>query len=262
MANGEQENTTPPSGGSVENPTGNQHPPPYTERPAVPSAGPMPGPPPMLTSDRVHSAYQRRSETDYIFDYWTALGWTILTLGIYGLYVFYQLVRRMPRPQLAQGRLLDATLAFAWEEAGRRGLQEELTPSFQRASAHMDVLRRMSRDFRDPVVWLVLAICTRHRGDHRLRALGPGSGEARSCRGGRGVRAVADLWTHRPSRTRSRPSSRKGPEQLRREDRGHGLFVGHLPLLVVLQPDERPEPPLRGQLAPGGRRARCHSSAA
>ena len=161
MANGEQENTTPPSGGSVENPTANQHPPPYTEMPAVPSAGPMPGPPPMLTSDRVYSAYQRRSESDYIFDYWTALGWTILTLGIYGLYVFYQLVRRMRDHNSRRAELLDATLAFAWEEAGRRGLQEELTPSFQRASAHMDVLRRMSGDFRDPVVWLVLAIVAR-----------------------------------------------------------------------------------------------------
>jgi hypothetical protein len=56
---------------------------------------------------------------------------------------------------------LDATLAFAWEEAGRHGLQEELTPSFQRAGAHMDVLRRMTEDFREPVIWLVLAIIAR-----------------------------------------------------------------------------------------------------
>jgi len=56
---------------------------------------------------------------------------------------------------------LDASLAFAWDEAGRRGVQEELTPSFQRASAHMDVLRRMTGDFREPVIWLVLAIVAR-----------------------------------------------------------------------------------------------------
>jgi len=28
---------------------------------------------------------QRRGETDYIFSYWSALGWTVLTFGIYGL---------------------------------------------------------------------------------------------------------------------------------------------------------------------------------
>jgi hypothetical protein len=57
--------------------------------------------------------------------------------------------------------LLDAALAFAWEEAGQRGLQDELTPSFQRANAHMDVLRRMTSDFREPAIWLVLAVVAR-----------------------------------------------------------------------------------------------------
>jgi hypothetical protein len=161
MADGEQEDRTPSSGESVGEPIGAQPPPQDAQPPVAPGAGPIPGPPPMPASDRVYGACQRRSETDYIFNYWTALGWTILTLGIYGLYVFYQLVRRMRDHNSRRVELLDATLAFAWEEAGRRGLQEELTPSFQRAGAHMDVLRRMTRDFRDPVVWLVLAIVAR-----------------------------------------------------------------------------------------------------
>jgi hypothetical protein len=115
----------------------------------------------MLSADRVQAAWRRRSETDYIFGYWTALGWTVLTFGIYGLYVFYQLVRRMRDHNLRRVELFDAALAFGWEEAGRRGLQDELTPSFQRAEAHMSVLRRMTADFRDPVIWLVLAIVAR-----------------------------------------------------------------------------------------------------
>jgi len=115
----------------------------------------------MPAADRVRIAWQRRNETDYIFDYWTALGWTVLTLGIYGLYVFYQLVRRMRDHNARRVELFDATLAFAWEEAGRRGLQAELTPSFQRANAHLDVLRRMTTDFRDPVIWLVISIVAR-----------------------------------------------------------------------------------------------------
>ena len=80
----------------------------------------MPGPPSLAPVDHLQIAYQRRAETDYIFDYWTALGWTILTLGIFGLYVFYQLVRRMRDHNARRVELFDATLAFAWEEAGRR----------------------------------------------------------------------------------------------------------------------------------------------
>ena len=160
MADGEHDDTA-PSGGAVDEPTGPQQPPQYAPVPAAPGASPVPGPPPIPTADRVYNAWQGRSETDYIFHYWTALGWTILTLGIYGLYVFYQLVRRMRDHNARRVEILDAALTFAWEEAGRRGLQEELTPSFQRAAAHMDVLRRMTKDFRDPVVWLVLAIIAR-----------------------------------------------------------------------------------------------------
>jgi hypothetical protein len=54
--------------------------------------------------------------------------------------------------------LLDATLSFAWEEAGRRGLQNELTPAFQRAAWHLAVMRKMMADFREPVIWLVLSV--------------------------------------------------------------------------------------------------------
>ena len=228
------------SGGSVGEPAGAPPPPQSAPAPGVPSAGRMPAPPPMPSSDRAYIAYQHRGETDYIFDYWSALGWTILTIGIYGLYVFYQLVRRMRDHNARRVELLDATLAFAWEEAGRRGLQEELTPSFQRAGAHMDVLRGMTRDFRDPSFGWCWPSSPGHCGDHRLRAVGPGSGEARSRRGRRGVRAVADIRELRPSRARTQSRSCEGREQLRRADSGHGLFVGHLPLLVVLQPDERP----------------------
>jgi hypothetical protein len=115
----------------------------------------------MTNADRLHAAWQRRVETDYLFNYWTALGWTILTLGIYGLYVFYQLVRRMRDHNLRRIEFFDAALAFAWEEAGRRELQGELTPSFQRAETHMAVLRRMTTEFREPVIWLVIAFIAR-----------------------------------------------------------------------------------------------------
>ena len=115
----------------------------------------------MPASERVILAAQRRGESDYIFSYWSALGWTILTFGIYGLYVFYQLVRRMRDHNERRLELLDAATTVAWEQAGAQGLQQELAPSFQRAADHLAVLRQMTRDFRDPVIWVLLAVVAR-----------------------------------------------------------------------------------------------------
>lgn len=121
-----------------------------------------PTPPPFVPvvppAERVRLAWQGRPSTDYIFGFWSALGWTVLTFGIFGFYVFYQMVRRSRDHNARRLELLDAAVAFGWEEAGRRGLQAELTPSFQRAAAHMAVLRKMTGDFRDPTIWLVLSV--------------------------------------------------------------------------------------------------------
>jgi hypothetical protein len=132
-------------------------------RPAGQPAGPpvMSGPPQLPASERVRLAAQRRSDSDYICRYWSALGWTILTFGIYGFYVFYQLVRRMRDHNARRLELLDAATTVAWEQAGRQGLQQELAPSFQRAEAQLAVLRQMTRDFREPVIWVLLAVLAR-----------------------------------------------------------------------------------------------------
>jgi hypothetical protein len=78
--------------------------------PAMPRPPQMPGRPPLSAAERVRLAAQRRGESDYIFSYWSALGWTILTLGIYGFYVFYQLVRRMRDHNARRLELLDQDL--------------------------------------------------------------------------------------------------------------------------------------------------------
>jgi hypothetical protein len=57
--------------------------------------------------------------------------------------------------------LLDAATTVAWEQAGRQGLQQELAPSFERDAGHMTVLRQMTGDFREPVIWVLLAIVVR-----------------------------------------------------------------------------------------------------
>jgi hypothetical protein len=135
---------------------------PEAAQPSQPaSPGSMPGPPPMPAAERVRLAAQQRDASDYVFSYWSALGWTVLTFGIYGFYVFYQLVRRMRDHNARRLELLDAATTVAWEQAGRQGLQQELAPSFQRAAGQLAVLRQMTTDFREPVLWVVLAIVAR-----------------------------------------------------------------------------------------------------
>jgi hypothetical protein len=128
---------------------------------AIPGPTQLGGPPPVPAAQRVRLAARRRGETDYIFNYWSALGWTILTLGIYGYYVFYQLIRRMRDHNARRLELLDAATTVAWEQAGQQGLQQEMAPSFQRVAGHLAVLRQMTGDFREPVIWLLLAIVAR-----------------------------------------------------------------------------------------------------
>jgi hypothetical protein len=108
--------------------------------------------------DRIRVSWQRRAESDYIFNFWTALGWTILSCGIYGFYVTYQLMRRSRDHNLRRTEMLDAATAFAWQQAETRGLSAELQPNFGRIAAELTVLRQKSTEFRDPVVWTLLSI--------------------------------------------------------------------------------------------------------
>ncbi len=123
-----------------------------------PPPEPLPIAAPVLAPlDRIQAAYQRRSETDYIFSFWTALGWTLLTCGVFGIYVVYQLVRRSRDHNLRRLEELDAATAFAWDQAGARGLHDELQPNFERVAAYLASMRQMATEFRDPVIWTVLA---------------------------------------------------------------------------------------------------------
>ena len=112
-------------------------------------------------ADRVRMAWQRRAETDYHFDFWTAFGWTLLTCGIYGLYVTYQLVRRSRDHIARRVELLDAATTFAWQQAEARGVTAELQPNFNRISAELGVLRQQMTQFRDPLVWTIISLIGR-----------------------------------------------------------------------------------------------------
>jgi hypothetical protein len=125
---------------------------------AAPSAPAGWGVPAARPIDRLRMAYQRRHESDYIAEFWTALGWGILTLGIFFLYMYYQLIRRMRDHNARRLDLLDAANAYAWEVAGQRGLQEELRPNFERSSAGLAGLRLLNSQLKDPTTWLAIYI--------------------------------------------------------------------------------------------------------
>lgn len=83
---------------------------------------------------------------------------TIITCGIYGVFVFYQLMRRARDHNRRRLELLQAATDFAWERAVARGINEELRPGFERISVHLAALRQLTTEFREPAVWLVFVI--------------------------------------------------------------------------------------------------------
>jgi hypothetical protein len=107
----------------------------------------------------VRGAYQRRAADDYFF---TGPGLNIflaiITCGIFGLFLFYQLMRRDRDHNRRRYELLDAANTFAWEQAQAKNMAEELRPAFERTADNLDTLRRLTTEFRDPVIWLVIAI--------------------------------------------------------------------------------------------------------
>lgn len=106
----------------------------------------------------MQAAVARRSESDYEFEFWTALGWTVLTCGVYSLYIVYRLMWRSVEHNRRRLELLEATNEWAWSKAQAAGRADELTPAFQRVSVHLGVLRRIAGEFRDPGIWVVLSV--------------------------------------------------------------------------------------------------------
>jgi hypothetical protein len=116
-------------------------------------------PAPLPAAERLRIAWQRRAETDYRFERpWLNVFLMVVTCGIFGYYLFYQLVKRDRDHNRRRLELLDSGTTFAWNEVYRRGLGDELRPAFERIAVHLDVLRRQSTEFRDPGIWVLLSV--------------------------------------------------------------------------------------------------------
>jgi hypothetical protein len=109
-------------------------------------------------SERLRIAWQRRHESDYIFNFATAFGWLLLTFGVYGFYIFYQLMRRSGDHNQRRLALLDAAAAFTWEQALAKGITEELRPYFEHMADRTRSLNELASEFRDPSLWVVVAV--------------------------------------------------------------------------------------------------------
>jgi hypothetical protein len=112
--------------------------------------------------ERVRIAYQERAQTDYYFSQpGLNIFLSVITCGIFGLYIFYQLMRRDRDHNRRRYEMLNAANTFAWEQANARGLTDELRPAFEQSATQLEQLQRLTTEFRDPVVWLVLTILAR-----------------------------------------------------------------------------------------------------
>ena len=231
-----------------------QYPPPYN------APGPYgTPPPPMPAADRVRSAWQQRYESDYIFSFWTAFGWTLLTCGIYGFYVLYQQMRRSRDHNRRRVELLDAAMTFAWEQAHEQGKTEQVRPAFERMAPQMAVLRQQTTEFRDPALWVVIDIVT--GGIARFVAYvfldmdlvthdhAEGAIEAELSQ------VYAELGT---PLTPPDPGRLKGRHNYVGPHHRNDCVVRHLRALVAVRPHGRGQPSLRTQLAVGRLpRGRC-----
>jgi hypothetical protein len=107
------------------------------------------------------AAARRRDVTDYRFDWWSYIGWTILTLGIYAHYATYKLVQR--RTEHVARRL--AFQAALWHVANERaeasGRRDEVAEGLDNLSrAHAEMTRFEDTHRRDPALWTILRIAS------------------------------------------------------------------------------------------------------
>ena len=136
-------------------------PPPPPQQPPQPAQPAQPAPPTTTPAERFRNAYMARGQTDYYFEnLGMVIFLTIITCGIFGFYVFYQLMKRMRDHNRRRLDLLESATELAWQRASQQGVAEELRPNFERIATNLAVMRGLTTEFRDPGIWLVIAILT------------------------------------------------------------------------------------------------------
>lgn len=99
----------------------------------------------------------RREETDYRFSFWTYIGWSILTLSLYGDYATYRLVGRRDE----HGRRRLAFMSYVWHALAARadalGRRSDVQPGLDNLSRiYAEVEAHERRNKREPALWTIL----------------------------------------------------------------------------------------------------------
>ena len=108
--------------------------------------------------ERMRQAIRERTSADYVFHFWSAFGWTLLTIGLYWFYAFYQLMRRSRDHDRRRAELLSAAHDLAWQRAIEQGRADALRPRFEAVRADVESLEAMTGDSRDPILWTLASV--------------------------------------------------------------------------------------------------------
>ena len=102
---------------------------------------------------------QQRVTTDWITDAGMAVLLTVVTCGIYGLYVFYKLMERRDLHFARMANTVNTSVALLGEKAAREGKTELISQELAQLEMVQREIYEQSRE-RGAALWLVLAIVT------------------------------------------------------------------------------------------------------
>lgn len=108
-------------------------------------------------SEQIEWAIRERSSAHHVIQVRAAIGWTVVTFGLYAFYLFYELMRRARDHNRRRVALLTAGLELAQQRALQAGAQADVGPALERAGAEVRALRALDTDYRDPQLWLLFS---------------------------------------------------------------------------------------------------------
>jgi hypothetical protein len=102
---------------------------------------------------------QQRVTSDWTTDPATAIILTIVTCGIYGLYIFYKLMERRDLHFARMANVVNTSVAMIKEKAAATGKSELISQDMAQLEMVQSEMYEQSRE-RGAVLWLVLGILT------------------------------------------------------------------------------------------------------
>lgn len=102
---------------------------------------------------------QERVNSDWTTDPGMAVLLSLVTCGIYGLYVFYKLMERRDMHLARVANMVNTSIALLNEKAAAAGKSQDIAPEMQQLDMLQREIYAQSRE-RGAVLWLVLGIVT------------------------------------------------------------------------------------------------------